>query len=675
MTASVRYWLQQHPHLRRQLRILAALQFLAITAVCSAPAASASTNAVVLNWTGLRDSYGVPVGDYYLSLASIRDQLIQAGPDASAWDPSTWGAWMVHGLDVMFTSLAAANILTAEAGFFVGVITLALWVMRLTISTYWLSVIGEIAKAITTAVITVTTRWGLVAAAVPVGVFLGVLAIRRGEGGRGATMILIALTMPALALTVFSDPAGMMYGPDGLLAFGRRVGFSTAEAATHNGPISGGGFTGQVDTLTSSLITHAVREPLQIFNFGHVIDRVGGCGAQWSAAVQQGVSDAPIQAMARCGDTAAVRYAQHLDGTNVWTGLVLAVVALLFGWFMVSAGASVFMASLRALYTTVKLVPSLFAGAIAGPAQDHAKAVVWRFFKHALEVTVFIVFVSAIGLAIERLIAAPLPAELGGSNPFAHVVMMGAASIAALYLLRHIRADLQGRPPGRGLVGRGADVALGLGMHAAAGGVGSAALRGVRGLGGMLGSGGKTPWEQIDEQAAGKPEEVLGDPQDSFDPVPTGTDTPAGVDPADAVPAGGDDGAGARVEGGQHRAMDAAQAPGIDPLVGGGGALDALPPTPRQPVRVRAPQPATGPGAAQPTLDLAGAGAPGGAQQYQPTRADADSVAVDPITAAASTGVGEDIPLPEEPPMDDRQLPSPDEEGPAATTVDPVTGS
>ena len=68
---------------------------------------------------------------------------------------------------VMYTNFTAANILTAEAGIFVGIIAMSLWVMRLTISTYWLTVFGEIAKAVTTAVITVTTRWGLVGITVP----------------------------------------------------------------------------------------------------------------------------------------------------------------------------------------------------------------------------------------------------------------------------------------------------------------------------------------------------------------------------------------------------------------------------------------------------------------------------------------------------------------------------
>ena len=648
MTVRAAYWLARHRRVRCNVRVFLVLQALSAMAVGTAPAAGASTNAVVLNWTGLHDSYGVPVGDYYLSLASVRDQLIAAGPQGSAWDPATWGAWMVHGWDVLLTSVAAASMLTAEAGFFVGVITLALWVMRMTISTYWLTVIGEVARAITTAVINVTTRWGLIAVAVPVGVFLGVLAVRRGEAGRGATLILTALTMPALAATIFSDPAGMMYGPDGLLAFGRRIGFSTAQAATHNGPVSGGGFTGQVDTLTASLITHAVREPLQVFNFGHVVDRVGGCGAQWSAAVRAGASDGPITAMARCGDGAAVRYAQHLDGTNVWTGVVLVAAALLFGWFMVSAGASVFMASLRALYTTVKLVPSLLAGAISGAPQRHAHAVVWQFFKHGLEVTVFIVFVSVIGLAIERLIAAPLPAELGGANPFAHVVMMGAASVAALYLLRHIRADLAGRPAGPGLLVRGGQLVGGLAMSAAVGGVSSAAVGGARGLRSKLGSGGKAPRELADEIADKTPQEVLGEPLDGFDPVASGADTVS-------TGPGGEDGTPGAPGWGAAGSRDGA--PGVDPVGGerlpGGsaGAREAAPAFP-------------GDGRLE-----------GGVQVFGAAVGHSEAVAVDPIAEAASTGVGEDIPLPQEPPADEEPPPPPGEAGPAATTVDPITGS
>ena len=515
----------------RPVLILTVLAGLSSAAMTTAPHASASTNAAVLNFTGLTDSYGVPIGDYYLAVASLPDQITRAGP-AVTWNPGSWMAWTTHTAEVLLTNVSLTFVLTAEAGAFVGIVALALWVMKITVSSYWLTVIGEIARAVAGAVIAVTTQVGLLVLAVPVGVLIGALTIRRGEAGRGATMILIAVTLPAASVAVFADPAGQMYGPDGLLAFGRRVGFSVAEAATHNGPLGAPGGS-QVDTLTASLITHTVREPLQLWNFGHVVDRVGGCGAAWSAAVRGGAPDGPITAMAACGDRGAVAYAQHLDGTNEWIGLVFVAAALLLAVFMVASGWAVLKVSVNAVWTTVILLPTLWLGAIPGAPQRRAVDVVWQFFRHGVEVMVYIVYVSVIGLAVERVVAAPLPAALGGTSAFAHVLMMGAVSVAALVLGRHVSADLSGHPRGGGLVGRATDVAVGMGIQAGLGGAGSAAAKGLRGRLGR--ARGATPWEQLD-RVADNAARVHGSPAPGVDPVPNAPDDPGGgaVSPAGA---------------------------------------------------------------------------------------------------------------------------------------------
>ena len=477
MIARWHYWLLTHPRIGRPATVLAGLWSLSAVAVGAAPQAAAATNSMVLGWTGMHDTYGVSPGDYTFAIASVRDQIAQTTPELGL-DPGSWMQWMGHTLALMLANVTAANLLTAEAGLFIGIVTLSLWLFRMTVSTYWLTVVGELARAITDGIITVTTRLGLLLVAVPVGVFAGVLTIRRGEVGRGWTMVLTALTVPALSIAVFADPASQMYGPDGVLAFGRRVGFSVAEAATRNGSISGGGFDGQVDTLTASILTHTVREPLQLWNFGHVVDRVGACGTAWTMAVRQGAPDGPIRAMTQCGDRAAVSYAEHLDGANVWIGLVLVGCSLLLGIFMVASGWAVLKVSVTAMWTTAKLLPSLWLGAVPGSAQRHAIDTAWQFFRHGIEVVVYIVFVSVIGLAIERLVALPLPGQLGGTNPFAHVLMMGLVCIAAFALLRHIHHDVAGHPHRRAMMGRATDVAVGMGMHAALGKGGAAALSG-----------------------------------------------------------------------------------------------------------------------------------------------------------------------------------------------------
>jgi len=602
--------LTTHQRWGRPALLIAVLQGLSTVAVSVAPRATASTNAMILNFTGLSDSYGVPIGDYYLAVASVTDQITQAGPGVTA-NPASWVAWSAHTVGVLLSCITVATALTAEAGLFVGIVALALWVMKITVSTYWLTVIGGIARAVAGAVVAVTTQIGLLLLAVPVGVLIGVATVKRGEVGRGWTMILIAFTLPALSVAVFADPAGEMYGPDGLLAFGRRVGFSVAEAATNNGSLDGTG-AGEVSALTASLITHTVREPLQLWNFGHVVDRVGGCAAAWSAAVRGGVPDGPITAMAACGDRAAVAYAQHLDGTNVWIGMVFVLAALLLAAFMVVSGWAVLKVSVKAIWTTVILLPTLWLGAVPGAPQRRAVDVVWQFLRHGVEVMVYITYVSVIGLAVQRIVADPLPAAMGGTGPFAHVLMMGAVSVVALILLGHVRAELSGRPRGRGLFGRGADVAVGMGMHA----TGSAALSGAMGLRGRFPGGrAQTPWEQLD-RAAGDAAKVHGTPQPGVDPVPNApADAPASAEDRDSAGEAGVGPAGVawilgevdRISGGGHGAgrgsrRQPAGAPNAaaSPDDPGGNPADVPPITEPEPLP---PKPPLGPTTVDPVND------------------------------------------------------------------------
>ncbi len=671
MMARWHYWLLQHPRIGRPLTVYAIIMFLSLTATRLAPVASASWGGWLVDWMGFRDTFGVSPGDYFLGMASISDQLTKAGPEVT-WNPGTWVEWMGHLADVAFVNTSGASILSAEIGAFVGIFTVSLWVMRISVSAYWLLLFGDIARNVTDAVITVTTRWGLVGITTPIGVFLGAMAVRRGEHGRGWTMILVAIAMPLLVVTVFRDPAGLMYGPHGLLQFGRSAAFNTAQAATHNGPIGPGGFNAQIDTLTASLITHGLREPLEMFNFGHVVDKVGNCAGAYSEAMRShlGHLTAPVDAMKQCGDMAAVHYAQQLNGANVFTGLVLVLVALLFGWFMISSGWAVMQVSLKAIYTTAKLIPSLYAGGISGAAQEHAKSTVWKFFKHPIEVTVLITFVSVMGLAVERMITAPLPSGLGGTSPAAHILMLGATSAAALFLLRHIKADLSGHAPGRGVLGRAGDVALGLAMHAGLGAAGKAALGGAKGLRGSLR---QTPWEKIENQTD-KPQEVLGDPQEGFDP--TGNEVGATVAPSGAPDspeaAGGSAAGGAGGSAGGGAAGGAAQAinspANVDPVTRMAGAATQAVGNGQSERRARrAQQPAALDGRQQ-GFDAADGTGVGGTTWRN------EAPQVDPVSHGVSTGVGEDIPLPDEPPFDDDHgAPPPDDYGHQGATVEPIT--
>ena len=82
-----------------------------------------------------------------------------------------------------------------------------------------------------------------------------------------------------------------------------------------------------------------------------------------------------------CGDRAAVAYAQHLDGTNIWVGCVLILAAALLAWFMIVSGWAVLRVSVMAIWTTVILLPTLWLGAVPGATQRRAADVMWQFFS------------------------------------------------------------------------------------------------------------------------------------------------------------------------------------------------------------------------------------------------------------------------------------------------------
>jgi hypothetical protein len=67
------------PGLRRAATVWFTLHWLASWSVAAAPPAAASTIGGALNWTGITDSYGVPVGNYYLSLVSTSEAITKAG--------------------------------------------------------------------------------------------------------------------------------------------------------------------------------------------------------------------------------------------------------------------------------------------------------------------------------------------------------------------------------------------------------------------------------------------------------------------------------------------------------------------------------------------------------------------------------------------------------------------
>ena len=154
----------------------------------------------------------------------------------------------------------------------------------------------------------------------------------------------------------------------------------------------------------SHVVTSGVRHPLQVFNFGMVVDDVGGC----RQSLEHGDNGRPrgrwVGPRARNGQlrrSAALAYAQRLGGSDAPLGLALVVVAIMVGFFFWYVGLSVMLVGIKSLYFGILVGPSFLIGMMGfGRALAYAKHCGTELFMHVVQLMVFEIYlaVSAIGL-------------------------------------------------------------------------------------------------------------------------------------------------------------------------------------------------------------------------------------------------------------------------------------
>jgi len=197
MLARFTYWYLRHPMWGRPLALMIMLYWLASVTVALAPPAFASTNAEALNWTGVKDNQGVPLGNYYLASIDIYQAAKDSAADVS-WNPSTWIDWLGRMGSTMGGGALASVILTAEAGLFVGMLAVSVWLFRLAAKSVWLTFFATLARPFVDAIFIVTAKAGLLLWLLPIAVFAGGwVAMIKGAGARDRQQQFLVVDLPS----------------------------------------------------------------------------------------------------------------------------------------------------------------------------------------------------------------------------------------------------------------------------------------------------------------------------------------------------------------------------------------------------------------------------------------------------------------------------------------------
>jgi hypothetical protein len=293
MAEWIGYQLAIHPRLRRVLTFWLTTHVLAVWAVAAAPPAFASTMAGALNWTGITDSYGVPVGSYYLSVVSTREAITEAGPDISL-NPTSWFRWAGNALTEGLTHDSIATALQAQASVYIVMITLALWLLRFAMSSTWLYWLATWFRPLFEVLRNLLVELYVFPICLVLGLGVGAYhLIVHGRRGSGWGIMLSTFMIGIIGIILTKDPLTELYSDNGLLNQGRNLGFTVAQAAMNNGAIAPGGIQGQLSHLTAGIADATIRMPLQLWNFGGPVDGIGSCGSAYSQALLTGQPPRP----------------------------------------------------------------------------------------------------------------------------------------------------------------------------------------------------------------------------------------------------------------------------------------------------------------------------------------------------------------------------------------------
>ncbi|WP_204815314.1 hypothetical protein [Mycobacterium riyadhense] len=441
------YQMATRPRLRRFTTFWLITHTLTAAALGAAPPAAASTLAGALNWTGITDSHGVPVGSYYLSVVSTSEAITKAGPGLSV-DPSSWARWLANAVTTGWSHELIVELLQAQAGLYIFMVAMSLWLLRFAMSNTWLLWLATWLRPLFETIRVILADLWVFPICLMLGMGVGAFHIMwHGRKGFGSGIIVSTMAVGVLGIVLTRDPLSELYNENGLLTQGRNLGFSVAQAAFNNGSITTGGGQAQLQHLTGLIADATVRMPLQLMNFGTTVDDIGTCGGAYTASMlaPHDGSDlaGPAHAMASCGAPQALSFAQHLSGANLALGTCYGLLGAAFAFFVCYVTYSYVMVCCAAF------VNALLAIVVAAPAMIHghprrrAARRIKMFFKHAALVFAYTTYISIAAMIVLKMGARGGYADqVGMTHPLARLFMIAIVSAVAIGVFWWLKREL-----------------------------------------------------------------------------------------------------------------------------------------------------------------------------------------------------------------------------------------
>ncbi|WP_157762656.1 hypothetical protein [Nocardia yamanashiensis] len=346
-----------------------------VGAVATADGGSGGSRIDGLAWMDVRDSSGVPVANY---------QFVTN-----------------HGSLLALDNTTISTLLGLEFIGYLAIVITAIWLIGYALSFQWLNLLNDsLAGMARTFAHQLATPAVLVAAA-GIGAFCVAWFLLRGYHAKAVVQVVTMLAVAIMGPVYLADPLGEVLSSDGLLAQGRNVGVAVAAGLTGD---ANPNINRLVTGFQGNLADHFVRIPLQVWNFGHVIDDLPACRTMWSAAMTAANEDAVKKGLRACGDNTAATRADHPHLGQVGTGVIVLVCGALLLAFAAVLAVRIIRAALDTIWTAFATVFGFAVGGfIYGPTQNNLIRSLVHSLVAAARMTLYTMFLGVYMLLLSSI--------------------------------------------------------------------------------------------------------------------------------------------------------------------------------------------------------------------------------------------------------------------------------
>lgn len=326
---------------------------------------------VLISWMGVKDSDGVPVAKYTLTL------------NEGGWDDPA---------STMFAKVASISY-----EIYLCITATALWLIKFVLDFQWMSLFTVPFQTIGRGVNEAMDRFGLGATALAVLAIVVVFTVLVGRTAKAFTNIAMGMLMIGVAATIFANPLSELVGPDGLLADGRDTGLQIATSIS-DGSLSTDGSGANVDQMVSRLADRFLRSPTQMINFGTVADSISKkCREAWSKGINNERGDKLKDDIKGCDSDKGKAMHQKSMGNPAAIMVPLSICGLLAAFLVAFACYFVWhvvKAAVQAMLFAAIAPPAFAIGVIPGGPQAFA----WKtVLDCAMAFAAMVIYTAAFG--------------------------------------------------------------------------------------------------------------------------------------------------------------------------------------------------------------------------------------------------------------------------------------